>query len=136
VQQPGAPAHLLPYAQFRLAEHLAVSRERAEAKTLISTAFSTAAALDARLLTIRLEVLATRAGLVLTSRSGSGPLAELTARELEVLRLVTAGHSNAKIGTELFISTKTASVHVSNILAKLHVRSRTEAAGVAHRSGL
>ena len=57
-----------------------------------------------------------------------GVLASLTAREREVLRLVAAGRSNGEIGTELFISTKTASVHVSNILAKLGVGARGEAA--------
>src|SRR5262249_9763959 len=60
----------------------------------------------------------------------------LTAREIEVLRLVAAGRSNRDIAAELFISTKTASVHVSNILAKLNVTSRTEAAAMAYRAGL
>jgi DNA-binding CsgD family transcriptional regulator len=57
----------------------------------------------------------------------------LTARELEVLRLVAAGRSNREIASELFISAKTASVHVSNILAKFGVTSRGEAAASAHR---
>ena len=57
----------------------------------------------------------------------------LTAREFEVLRLVAAGRSNREIAGELFISAKTASVHVSNILAKLGVTSRGEAAATAHR---
>ena len=56
----------------------------------------------------------------------------LTERELEVLRLVAAGRSNREIATELFISPKTASVHVSNILGKLGVASRGEAAATAH----
>ena len=60
----------------------------------------------------------------------------LTARETEVLRLVAAGRSNREIAAELFISAKTASVHVSNILAKLNAASRTEAAAIAHRAGL
>jgi len=60
----------------------------------------------------------------------------LTAREIEVLRLVAAGRSNRDIAAELFISAKTASVHVSNILAKLNATSRTEAAAIAHRAGL
>jgi DNA-binding NarL/FixJ family response regulator len=60
----------------------------------------------------------------------------LTARECEVLRLVAEGHSNRQIADELFISRKTASVHVSNILAKLGVASRVQAAAVAHRRGL
>jgi DNA-binding CsgD family transcriptional regulator len=57
----------------------------------------------------------------------------LTAREFEVLRLVAAGRSNREIAGQLFISTKTASVHVSNILGKLGVASRGEAAATAHR---
>jgi DNA-binding CsgD family transcriptional regulator/tetratricopeptide (TPR) repeat protein len=57
----------------------------------------------------------------------------LTAREFEVLRLVAAGRSNREIAGELFISVKTASVHVSNILGKLGVTSRGEAAAAAHR---
>ena len=65
-----------------------------------------------------------------------GPLAGLTSRELEVLRLLAAGQSNKEIGAELFIATKTASVHVSNILAKLSAASRTEAAAIAHGEGL
>ena len=60
----------------------------------------------------------------------------LTARELEVLELVAAGRSNREIAGELFISAKTASVHVSNILAKLGVGSRGEAAATAYRLGL
>ncbi|MFF1745790.1 response regulator transcription factor, partial [Streptomyces mirabilis] len=57
----------------------------------------------------------------------------LTSRERDVLRLVAAGRSNRQIAEELFISPKTASVHVSNILAKLDVSGRGEAAALAHR---
>jgi DNA-binding NarL/FixJ family response regulator len=53
-----------------------------------------------------------------------------------VLRLLATGQSNKEIGAELFISPKTASVHVSNILGKLNAASRTEAAAIAHREGL
>jgi len=60
----------------------------------------------------------------------------LTAREQDVLRLLALGRSNRQIGEELFISGKTASVHVSNILAKLGTASRGEAVAVAHREGL
>jgi DNA-binding CsgD family transcriptional regulator len=60
----------------------------------------------------------------------------LTEREREVLALVAEGHSNGRIATALYISPKTASVHGSNILAKLDVSTRTEAATVAHRLGL
>ncbi|MDV7223012.1 helix-turn-helix domain-containing protein, partial [Streptomyces prunicolor] len=60
----------------------------------------------------------------------------LTAREREVLRLLALGRSNRQIGEELFITGKTASVHVSNILAKLGAASRTEAVAIAYRQGL
>jgi DNA-binding NarL/FixJ family response regulator len=60
----------------------------------------------------------------------------LTPRELEVLGLVAAGHTNREIGAALFMSEKTASVHVSRILSKLGVRTRTQAAAVATRAGL
>ena len=60
----------------------------------------------------------------------------LTAREAEVLALVAAGHTNRQIGEELFVSEKTASVHVSNILRKLGVTSRVDAAAVAQRLGV
>ncbi|WP_328988746.1 LuxR C-terminal-related transcriptional regulator [Kribbella sp. NBC_01245] len=59
--------------------------------------------------------------------------AGLTERETEVLRLVAAGRSNKQIADELFVSAKTVSVHVSNILAKFGVASRGEAAATAHR---
>src|SRR6516165_5839479 len=60
----------------------------------------------------------------------------LTARELAVLRLVAAGRTNAEIGAELYISPKTAGVHVSNILRKLGVSGRVQAAAWAERAGL
>ena len=62
--------------------------------------------------------------------------ANLTARELEVLRLLVEGRSNRQIAEQLFISNKTASVHVTNLLAKLGVHSRLEAAAMARRLGL
>jgi len=83
--------------------------------------------------------LARRARISLPVRPTGGPAQGnfgLTAREIEVLRLVSEGRSNRDIAAELFISAKTASVHVSNILAKLHAASRTEAAAIAHREGL
>jgi DNA-binding CsgD family transcriptional regulator/tetratricopeptide (TPR) repeat protein len=65
------------------------------------------------------------------SRAASKGTAALTGREREVLALISAGRSNRQIAGQLFISEKTASVHVSNILAKLGARSRTEAAALA-----
>jgi len=130
------PAHLPPYAGLRLAQHLVAARERAEAKVVLSTAMERATGLGARLLVDRLTALTQRAGFAVPSQSTPTPLAGLTSRELEVLQLVAAGRSNGEIGTALFISTKTASVHVSNILAKLGVSGRGEAAALAHRLGL
>jgi DNA-binding CsgD family transcriptional regulator len=60
----------------------------------------------------------------------------LTRREEEVLALVAAGRTNRQLAEALFISEKTASIHVSHILAKLGVAGRVEAAAVAHRLGL
>ena len=73
---------------------------------------------------------------------GSAPAARpvasdaLTPREREILALVAEGRSNGEIGKQLFISAKTVSVHVSNILAKLDASGRTEAAAIARRRGL
>jgi DNA-binding NarL/FixJ family response regulator len=63
-------------------------------------------------------------------------VAELTTRELEVLRLVGAGKANKEIATDLDISERTARTHVSNILRKLGLGSRTQAALWAVREGL
>jgi DNA-binding NarL/FixJ family response regulator len=60
----------------------------------------------------------------------------LTARELVVLGLLSEGLSNSAIGKQLFMSPKTASVHVTHILTKLGATNRTQAAAVAHRLGL
>lgn len=70
-------------------------------------------------------------GLGVAGRTGPKQLGVLSKRELEVLRLVAQGNSNAEIAQRLFISVKTAGHHVSNILAKLGLRSRTEAAAFA-----
>ncbi|HEY5980100.1 MAG TPA: AAA family ATPase [Microlunatus sp.] len=133
---PEVPCYLHPYAGLRLAQHLVARRERGEARDVLSAATETADRLGARLLGSRLAALAARAGLRASEPATQGVLAALTAREREVLRLVAAGRTNGEIGTELFISTKTASVHVSNILAKLGVGARGEAAALAHREGL
>ncbi len=67
---------------------------------------------------------------------GAAKSQRLTAREREILALVAEGRSNGEIGRQLFISTKTVSVHVSNILGKLGAAGRTEAAAIARREGL
>ncbi len=70
------------------------------------------------------------------ARRGPGRSYGLTSREVLVLRLLAAGRTNTQIGAELFISPKTASVHVSNILRKLGVSGRAQAAATAERAGL
>jgi DNA-binding NarL/FixJ family response regulator len=70
-----------------------------------------------------------------TATDGLEPFG-LTDRESEVIGLVAAGWSNQQIADALFITRKTASVHVSNILGKFGVRNRGEAAAVAHRLGV
>jgi ATP/maltotriose-dependent transcriptional regulator MalT len=107
--------------------------------TRLRRAAELAQRLGARPLSEDIALLAQRARIPLVPDGDAGtPAPEpdrlgLTAREFEVLRLVAAGRSNREIAGELFISAKTASVHVSNILAKLGVTSRGEAAATAHR---
>lgn len=62
--------------------------------------------------------------------------AELTDRELDVLRLIAEGHANASIAEQLVLSEKTVKGHVSNILSKLHMEDRTQAAVYAWQQGL
>ncbi len=110
-------------------------------------AHGVAVALGADPLCSEIELLARYARIELADRVGletSPPRAAdlvsndpgLTERESEVIRLVAAGWSNQQIGDALFITRKTASVHVSNILGKLGVRNRVEAAAIAHRLGM
>ncbi len=92
-----------------------------------------AVGLGAEPLAAEITLLGRRGRIVLDPSSDAGAAGfGLTSRELEVLRLVAAGRSNRDIANELFISPKTASVHVSNILGKLGSASRGEAAAKAH----
>ena len=75
-------------------------------------------------------------GATSSDRTATGLLARLTQRELEVLRHVARGANNDEIAAALFISPRTASVHVSRILTKLDVSNRSKAAAVAYQEGL
>jgi DNA-binding CsgD family transcriptional regulator len=124
-------------SRWRLAEALAEAGSREEAQQQWQLAVATADKLGATRLRAALAVLGRRARLGTSARAVPGsPLSILTGRELEVLRALTAGRSNREIGAELFISDKTVSVHVSNILGKLGAASRTEAAAIAHDNGI
>ena len=123
--------------RWRLAEALLGSGDRERATPAAQEAYQTAARLGAAPLQAALEALGRRGRLDLGTGVPTGPkLAGLTPRELEVLRLLVAGKSNRQIAEALFISGKTVSVHVTNILTKLGVHSRLEAAAVARRLGL
>jgi DNA-binding NarL/FixJ family response regulator len=130
------------YCRFRLAEALLGAGRDGEVEAVLRDAEATASRLGAAPLLGELRRLARRAHVSLpgparTSGTG-GPGGELglTPRELEVVRLLAAGRSNRQIADALVISVKTASVHVSNILAKLQVASRGEAGALARRLGL
>jgi DNA-binding NarL/FixJ family response regulator/tetratricopeptide (TPR) repeat protein len=120
----------------RLAEALLAAGKRDEAAQQVLAAHEVALRLEAEPLLNQVEALARRGRLEVAGVTRSTGAAGLTARELEVLRLVADGRSNQQIADTLFISRKTASVHVSHILGKLGVRTRVEAAASAHRMGL
>lgn len=131
------------YARWRQAEGLLAANRRSEAQEALREGRRIAEELGAGPLREGIEALARRSRLEISEPAGAeepapDPLAELglTEREAEVLRHVAEGRSNREIAEALYISPKTASVHVSNILRKLGVRSRVQAAGVAHRIGL
>jgi DNA-binding CsgD family transcriptional regulator len=133
------------YARWREAESLAAARERDEAEIVAAAALETARRLGSDWLAVELESLAARARLRLVDDEELAARTEadedddpfgLTDRERQVLELVSAGATNREIGEQLHMAEKTASVHVSRILTKLDVRSRTEAAAVAHRHGM
>lgn len=136
------------HARSRQAEAILLAgRARDRAAPLLRTAYRMARSLGAAPSAHRIEELAQRAGIDLSDgRSRAAPAAggpsvpgrleQLTRREREVLALVARGRTNREIARELFISHKTASVHVTNIKEKLQVRSRIEAATLALRHGL
>jgi DNA-binding CsgD family transcriptional regulator len=129
----------LARTQARLAAVLHAAGDTAEARQLAAPARATALRLGAQPLLEELRAVdGARTAATPDTRRRPAPArsTELTAREREILALVAAGRSNGEIGKQLFIATKTASVHVSNILAKLGAASRTEAAAIARRDGL
>ncbi len=135
---------LRPYVLYRQAEAmLGASGDRSAATVVLREAHVAAASMGAAPVRSQIEALARRARVALGAAAGDDihpqpSLARfgLTRREREVLALLVAGRTNRQIGDELFISEATASVHVSNILGKLGVAGRTEAATLAQRVDL
>jgi DNA-binding CsgD family transcriptional regulator/tetratricopeptide (TPR) repeat protein len=134
-----------PYARawagLRLAETLLEpDGPRDEIEAVVQDAATVANRLRAVALGDRAARLARAARLTIdgafATRAVDGEAFGLTPREREVLALVADGRTNRQIADELFISEKTASVHVSNILGKLGAGNRAEAAAIAHRAGL
>jgi DNA-binding NarL/FixJ family response regulator len=145
------------YARFRAAEAYLLAGTRPAAEIALADAHRLARGLGATPLLTLIDGLARRARMPLDATTAAGPSVPdqvpattpavpgpatpfaglgLSVRETEVLALVAAGRTNGQIARELFISPKTASVHVTHILDKLGVSSRIEAAMLAARAGL
>ncbi|HEX7187484.1 MAG TPA: AAA family ATPase [Actinomycetes bacterium] len=129
------------YARWRLAQSLAGVREHAEAAQALREAWRESQRLGARPLGDEIAALARRTRVDLRTPvevpdepASGGLVATLTAREREILGHLAAGRTNGEIARALVISTKTASVHVSNILRKLEVTTRYEAAELFDRT--
>jgi DNA-binding CsgD family transcriptional regulator len=116
-----------------LAEQEAIHGDRSAAREHLVAGREIALRLEAQPSLARADALAETYALTARQRRTSEGL---TDREAEVLGLVAEGLSNGEIGARLFMSPKTASVHVSHILAKLGATNRTEAASIARRQGL
>jgi DNA-binding CsgD family transcriptional regulator len=131
--------HELAAALAELAAAALESGRRDVGAAAVVEAHGIALSLGAKPLREQLEALARRATIQLPGVPSADDTAErlgLTRREREVLALLADGRSNRQIGEMLFMAESTAGVHVSNILGKLGVSRRTEAAALAHRLGL
>jgi DNA-binding CsgD family transcriptional regulator len=130
--------------RWRQAEALIETGQRESAAPPALAAVETAGKLGSRWLAEEVAGLCHRARLELSSGAAGNGAPEpepadpfgLTPRERQVLALVAQGATNRQIGAALFMAEKTASVHVSRILGKLGVQTRTQAAAVAHRQHL
>jgi DNA-binding CsgD family transcriptional regulator len=127
------------HARWRVAEALLAGGDRSdreEAAEQLRLAVQVADELRAAPLREAVLRLARRARVGLDRGAAGATTNPLTPREQAVLSLVAAGRTNRQIGAELFISEKTVSVHLSRVMAKLEVASRTEAVSAAYNRGL
>ena len=133
------------YCRWREAEYLLSARvDRKRAAASAQVAWRRTVEMGAPLLRARIERLAERARITLTQDEPATPSAArtladdlgLTLREVEVLAQLAKGRTDRQIAEELFISKKTASVHVSNLLRKLDAANRIEAAEIGQRAAL
>jgi DNA-binding NarL/FixJ family response regulator len=124
-------------SRWRLAEALMAVGDRAGAAEEARRAHEVAVRLGAAPLRAAVEALVRRGRLdVEVGEEARVAATVLTPRESEVLALLAQGRTNRQIGAELYISEKTASVHVSNIIAKFAASGRTEAVAIAAQRGL
>ncbi|MEW2386396.1 AAA family ATPase [Micromonospora sp. NPDC047707] len=141
-EKTGLP-HPTAAALLEAAEVAAAAGDRALAAARLARAIQLATTMTARPLLEECHSLARRARIEMPRQESAGSVTGqsanpfgMTQREMEVLELVTQGRTNRQIATELFISVKTASVHVSRIIMKLGVTNRGEAAALAYRMRL
>ena len=136
--------YYIAYCRWREAEALLEGRVgRARAGECLDEAWHVSRELGAAQLSTRIQSLAQRARLELSDADAEPPSEVqtaadlgLTGREVEILGQLTAGRSDREIGDLLFISKKTVSVHVSNVLRKLAVANRIEAGKIGQAHGL
>ena len=121
-------------SRWRLAAALAAAGDTAASRVEAGVALAEAQEMGAAPLVEAIRLLGRRARLELPGAPTA--IGVLTEREDEVLRLVAKGLTNRQVGEQLFISAKTVSVHMSNVLSKLGVSGRAEAVAVAHQRGL
>jgi DNA-binding NarL/FixJ family response regulator len=134
-ERPEAPAHLRPYALLRRGQSALAAGDRPAAEAALAESRAGAAETGFGLIVAQADRLLRDSGAVRPAGSHErNHDTALTEREAQVLDLIEQGLTNKQIGERLYISAKTASVHVSSILRKVGAASRTEAVYRAARS--
>jgi DNA-binding NarL/FixJ family response regulator len=128
--------YLHALVRWRWACALLAAGSRDEAATQLLAVYEFASRLGAEPLREALVALARRGRITLPGAAVADAASDLTPRELAVLELVATGMTNKQVGAHLYISQKTASVHLSRAMAKLGATNRTEVVSIAHDRGL